>query len=622
MISGPNTPAITTPAAVTTTVTGLIQGTYIFQLSLNGGVSTSQVTITVNPAPPPTANAGTNQTITLPTSSVTLNGSGSTGTITSYSWTLVSGPNNPTITAPTSVTTTVSGLMQGIYVFQLSVNGGVSVSQVTVTVNPAPPPVANAGTNQTISLPASSATLNGSGSTGTITSYSWTMISGPNIPMITTPAAAITTVTGLIQGTYNFQLSLNGGVSTAQVSITVSAATLVTIFTTQTPSTPVENDAQPLELGVKFRSSISGQITGIRFYKSPGNTGTHTGELYTSNGTRLAQAVFTGETSSGWQQVLFSSPVSITANTTYVAAYFSNAGYYTSSGDYFATALANYPLTALADGTDGVNGVFSYSSSPTFPVDTYKKGNYWVDVLFSGVIPAADLIPPVIAATNPPAGATDFPTTKGINVFFSEVLDPASVNGNSVFLQNGTSTVASTVTYNTGELSAVLTPSAPLASGTIYTLTVKGGTGTNKIKDIAGNAMVKDSVLTFRTTTNTIAANPANGPGGPILLISSVSNPFSRYPVEILRAEGWNAFKAMDVSDVTATELNKYDVVIVGDMTLTAAHVTLLTNWVNAGGTMIAFHPDPQLAGLLGITPAGSTLANKYLLVNTTSGPG
>ena len=115
---------------------------------------------------------------------------------------------------------------------------------------------------------------------------------------------------------------------------------------------------------------------------------------------------------------------------------------------------------------------------------------------------------------------------------------------------------------------------------------------------------------------------PTDGPGGPILLISSTSNPFSRYPVEILRAEGWNAFAARDISAVTPTELNKYDAVIVGDISLTAAQVTMLTDWVNAGGTLIAFHPDPQLNGLLGIAAAGGTLSDKYLLVNTSAGPG
>jgi hypothetical protein len=384
-ISGPNTPVITTPTAVNTTVTGLIQGSYVFQLSLNGGVSTSQVTITVNPAPPPTANAGPNQTITLPTSSVTLNGSGSTGIITDYTWIWISGPNTPVITTPTAVSTTVTGLIQGTYVFQLSVNSIASTSQVTITVNPAPPPTANAGPNQTITLPTSSVTLNGSGSTGIITDYTWTWISGPNTPVITTPTAVSTTVTGLIQGTYVFQLSVNSGASTSQVTITVNpAVSSTTIFTTQTPPGGTQNDGNAIELGVKFRSSAAGFITGVRFYKTSGNAGTHTGELYSSTGTRLAQATFTGETATGWQAVTFSSPVAIVANTTYVAAYFSSAGNYTGTPNYFTTAVVNSPLTGLADGTDGRNGVYIYTTTPAFPSNSPgNEPNYWVDAIFS-----------------------------------------------------------------------------------------------------------------------------------------------------------------------------------------------------------------------------------------------
>jgi hypothetical protein len=275
LVSGPSTPTITTPAAVSTTVTGLIQGTYIFSLSINGGVSTSQVTITVNPIPPPVANAGPNQTITLPASTVTLNGTGSTGTITSYAWTLISGPGTPTITTPTAATTTVTGLVQGTYIFQLSVNGGISTARDTVTVNPIPPPTANAGSNQTIVLPATTTTLNGSGSTGTITSYAWTRVSGPNTPTIATPAAVTTSVSGLIQGTYVFQLSVNNGVSVSQVTVNVvPAVTSTTIFTTQTPAGTTGTDGSAIELGVKFRTSVAGFINGVRFYKTSGNSGT------------------------------------------------------------------------------------------------------------------------------------------------------------------------------------------------------------------------------------------------------------------------------------------------------------------------------------------------------------
>src|SRR5690349_17169563 len=54
-----------------------------------------------------------------------------------------------------------------------------------------------------------------------------------------------------------------------------------TIWTAgQTPVTPSENDSGAVELGVKFRSDTAGSITGIRFYKGTGNTGTHVGSLW------------------------------------------------------------------------------------------------------------------------------------------------------------------------------------------------------------------------------------------------------------------------------------------------------------------------------------------------------
>jgi len=75
-------------------------------------------------------------------------------------------------------------------------------------VTPPPkPPVANAGNNQNIQLPASSFTLTGSGTTtnGNIAGYLWSLVSGPNVPVVASPSSASTSVTGFIAGTYIFQ---------------------------------------------------------------------------------------------------------------------------------------------------------------------------------------------------------------------------------------------------------------------------------------------------------------------------------------------------------------------------------------------------------------------------------
>jgi ribosomal protein L14 len=242
-LSGPSTATIGTAGQASTLVSGLVQGVYTFQLTVtdNSGIkATDVVKVTVNaaaPVPgPPSANAGADQTITLPVSSTTLSGSGSeaNGTIVSYQWTQTSGPSTATIGTAGQASTAVSGLVQGVYVFQLTVtdNSGVTATDVVkVTVNPAAahvPPVAVAGPDQTVTLPVSFVSLDGSGSydtDGTIVSYDWVQISGKGGVTITNSTTAKPDLYGLQAGTYVFQLTVTdntGATASAQVTITVN----------------------------------------------------------------------------------------------------------------------------------------------------------------------------------------------------------------------------------------------------------------------------------------------------------------------------------------------------------------------------------------------------------------
>jgi LmbE family N-acetylglucosaminyl deacetylase len=167
------------------------------------------------------------------------------------------------------------------------------------------------------------------------------------------------------------------------------------------PQTTAIADATAYELGVRFTSAVAGFVTGIRFYKGTGNTGTHVGHLWSDSGTQLAAATFTGETATGWQQVSFATPVAIAANTTYVASYTDPAGHFAVDRPYFTAAYDNPPLHALADGDGGGNGVYAIGSG--FPTDTYSSSNYWVDVVFT-----ADL-----TDKSPPASTVTFPAAAG-----------------------------------------------------------------------------------------------------------------------------------------------------------------------------------------------------------------
>src|ERR1700756_3517273 len=144
-------------------------------------------------------------------------------------------------------------------------------------------------------------------------------------------------------------------ISLFQAGTTFASPCPCTIWpSTAAPGTPDSNETLPLELGVRFTSSSNGFITGIRFYKGANNTGTHTGHLWSNTGTLLASATFTGETAAGWQQVNFSTPVAITANTVYVASYFSPTGDFSVDRSYFATTgVNNPPLSAPVDGGAG-----------------------------------------------------------------------------------------------------------------------------------------------------------------------------------------------------------------------------------------------------------------------------
>jgi VCBS repeat-containing protein len=188
-----------------------------------------------------------------------------------------------------------------------------------------------------------------------------------------------------IAGTYTIKSravddSINMETPSAGRTVTVTAPSYLTLFSgSATPAIVNATDASAVELGVQFQTSVSGTISGIRFYKGSQDIGTHTGQLWTSTGTLLATATFTNETVSGWQSVNFSSPVTLTPNTTYVASYHTNVGHYSVNTNYFTTNVVSGPLTAPANG----NGVYAYSSNSAFPTSTFSGENYWVDVMFN-----------------------------------------------------------------------------------------------------------------------------------------------------------------------------------------------------------------------------------------------
>jgi hypothetical protein len=232
-LSGPANNSIVSPSAKTTWIKKLTEGKYVFELSVINNyklTATDTLTIYVDKtkiARPPDAQAGLDETIQLPTNSVTLDGSASSdpdNDISDYLWTRIKGTGNPTYTSPANAVTDVTKLTAGSHLFELRVTdatGLIDRDTVLVKVNEAPgvPPVANAGSDQNIPYDLTNCSTNpeiitliGSESydpDGTIIKYNWQIIFPINAGnVITNPNKAQASVTGLLAGKYIFELSV------------------------------------------------------------------------------------------------------------------------------------------------------------------------------------------------------------------------------------------------------------------------------------------------------------------------------------------------------------------------------------------------------------------------------
>lgn len=237
-ISGPAAYTIASPTAASTAINGLTAGDYQFQLEVTdpGGLTgrdTAKVTVLPAPNQLPAAKAGADVSITLPQNSVTLSAAGSTdpdGTIASYNWSKISGPASFTINNAAAASPVVSNLASGTYAIQLTVtdnSSAIARDTMVITVNAAANqlPVANAGADQTITLPANTASLSGASSSdadGSIAAYQWSQVAGPSAGTLSNAASVTATASNLVAGTYSFELTVrdNGG-ATAKDTVRV-----------------------------------------------------------------------------------------------------------------------------------------------------------------------------------------------------------------------------------------------------------------------------------------------------------------------------------------------------------------------------------------------------------------
>jgi hypothetical protein len=378
---------------------------------------------------------------------------------------------------------------------------------VDVVFDGTPRPIANAASgfvvneNGSISIAASTLLANDvdtGGSpislTGVSNPVNGTVSYNPNTQSITfVPTAGYT-------GTASFAYTIgdtNGGTASAGVSLFVNDPLAENLFgLSSTPSVLIANDPNSVELGVKFTSSHSGLISGLRFYKGPQNTGTHVADLWSSTGTLLATANFTNETASGWQQVNFATPVAITAGTTYVASYHTS-GNYSVTGGYFANNVTSGDLTAPAAG----NGLYAYGAGSVFPNNSFNATNYWVDVVYTETQP-----PPVANNVSGLVANENNSLTIAASTVLANDTDP---NGLPLSLTGVSNPTNGTVSYNANTQTVTFVPNANYTGTASFTYSIAdtaGGTA-SATASILVNDPTAVSLFSLTSTPSVVDAN-------------------------------------------------------------------------------------------------------------------
>ena len=151
-------------------------------------------------------------------------------------------------------------------------------------------------------------------------------------------------------------------------------------------------------LGFKFTANTIGQLLSGRYYKPSGESSGHFYALWKcssattcSSATLVEKGIYASETTSGWQNQAFSSPVTVAAGDVFLYGVTYNL-YYAFIDPYYNTARTSSQggLTAVPN-SQSVNGVYDYTwtfaTATPIPANSFQTDTYGRDVVFqSGTI--------------------------------------------------------------------------------------------------------------------------------------------------------------------------------------------------------------------------------------------
>jgi hypothetical protein len=418
-------------SSVSPTFVADVGGSFVIQLTVSDGISSSSAKVTamaITTNLPPVANAGANQTVTTG-STVKLDGSRSNdpdGDTLTFSWKLVANPpkSSATLSDSTIASPAFIADQPGAYTAQLTVSDGTLTanSQVSITANT--PPVADAGSNQTVATGAT-VQLDGSKSNdpdGDNLTYSWSLVNAPAGTKAT--LSSTTTVNPSFvadqAGTYVAELTVNDGFfsNTAKISITAgsggqsaslaagpptfwsSSNSLFVIFPVVNNGTGTASNVQITSISLTSQGGVVASVTAPASFPlllGDINSGLLAAADFTFDGTNLiAGNQYLLTASSTYQASGSTVNLSVSANVTYGT---------TSIFDLPASPLN---LTPSVDSTKAVSGTVSADTGGTI-IATGADGT-----IFTLTVPANALLSDEVVTMTPVSSAAGMPLSGGL----------------------------------------------------------------------------------------------------------------------------------------------------------------------------------------------------------------
>ncbi|HMJ36868.1 MAG TPA: Ig-like domain-containing protein [Baekduia sp.] len=289
---------------------------------------------------------------------------------------------------------------------------------------------------------------------------------------VLTPLAPLATATGYTATVSTAVRSTTGAPLPADVTWSFTTAncpcSLMSALTPTQTGIPVRDGRGgsgpwTYELGTRLTVASTTTLTALKFYKDAKETGTHIGRVWNSAGTQLTSVTFQNESGSGWQRQALTTPLTLSPGLVYTLSVGLNS-YFVNAKSGLAQPLNSGPATTMADGN---NGAYN-TTAGQFPNQSWNSTNYFVDGVFK--LPLAPARTPAVTTRTPTDGATGVARDAKVTATFNYPLNPSTVNGSTVTLKDGATTVAATRAYNDETQTVTLAPTSPLDIGTTYTV--------------------------------------------------------------------------------------------------------------------------------------------------------